>query len=90
MVEKPPANAGDVGPSLGGEDPLEKEMTTNSNILPWKSHGQRSLVGTVHGVAELDMTERLFNILFIYLFLFMNLGCLESHIDSETLLYWIP
>ena len=39
MIEKPPANAGDVGPSLGGEDPLEKEMTINSNILamevPW-------------------------------------------------------
>ena len=37
MVEKPPANAGDVGPSLGGEDPLEKEMTTNSSILVWKT-----------------------------------------------------
>ena len=36
MVEKPPANAGDVGPSLGGEDPLEKEMTTNSSILAWE------------------------------------------------------
>ena len=37
MVEKPPANAGDVGPSLGGEDPLEKEMTTNSSILAWEN-----------------------------------------------------
>ena len=23
-------------PSLGQEDPLEKEMATHSNILPWK------------------------------------------------------
>ena len=30
--------------SLGQEDPLEKGMTTHSNILAWKSHGQRSLV----------------------------------------------
>ena len=31
--------------SLGGEDPLEEEMTTHPSILPEKSHGQRSLVG---------------------------------------------
>ena len=30
--------------SLGGEDPLEEEMTTHPSILPEKSHGQRSLV----------------------------------------------
>ena len=39
--------------SLGGEDPLEKDMATQSNILAWRTHGQRSLVGyTVHGVAK--------------------------------------
>ena len=36
--------------SLGGEDPLEKEMETHSSLLysPFQygeSHGQRSLVG---------------------------------------------
>ena len=31
--------------SLGQEDPLEKEMATQSSILAWKSNGQRSLVG---------------------------------------------
>ena len=31
--------------SLGGEDPLEEELTTHPSILPEKSHGQRSLVG---------------------------------------------
>ena len=43
--------------SLGGEDPLEKGMTTHSNILVGKSHGQRSLVGnSPWGCTELDMT----------------------------------
>ena len=31
--------------SPGQEDPLEKEMTTQSSVLPGKLHGQRSLVG---------------------------------------------
>ena len=31
-------------PSLGQEDPLEKEMATTPVFLPRKSHGQRSLV----------------------------------------------
>ena len=31
--------------SLDGEDPLEKEMLTHSNILAWESPGQRNLVG---------------------------------------------
>ena len=30
--------------SLGGDDPLEKEMATPV-LLPGKSHGQRSLAG---------------------------------------------
>ena len=32
-------------PSLGQEDPLEKEMATHSAFLHGKSYGQRSLVG---------------------------------------------
>ena len=39
-------------PSLGWEDPLEKEIATNSTTLPGKSHGQRSLVGYIHGVSK--------------------------------------
>ena len=38
VVKNPPANSGDIGdvvPSLGQEDPLEKEMATHSSILPW-------------------------------------------------------
>ena len=29
-------SAGDPGPSLGWEDPLEKEMATHSSTLVWK------------------------------------------------------
>ena len=48
-------------PSLGGENPLDKEMATHSSILAQKSHGQRSLVGyTVREVPqELDLTEHI-------------------------------
>ena len=46
--------------SLGGENPLEKELATHSVLLPGESHGQRSLVGYspwAHKVSE--TTERL-------------------------------
>ena len=33
VVKNPPANAGDVGYSLGREDSLEKEMATHSTSL---------------------------------------------------------
>ena len=36
VVKNPPANAGDVGPSLGGEDPLEEGMAPHSSILAWR------------------------------------------------------
>ena len=42
---------------FGGEDPLEEGTSTHSNILAWESHGQRSLVATIH--AESNMTEQL-------------------------------
>ena len=44
--------------SLGWEDPLEKKMATHSNILAWRIHRQRSLVGyNSLGCKELDRTE---------------------------------
>ena len=47
-------------PSLGQEDPLEKEIGTHSSIHAWKSHGPRSLVGyNLWGHKESDTTERL-------------------------------
>ena len=38
-MKNPAANAGDVrdGVTLGGEDPLGKEMATHSGILAWSS-----------------------------------------------------
>ena len=39
VVPNPPASTGD----MGQEDPLEKEISTDSSILAWKTHRQRRL-----------------------------------------------
>ena len=45
-------------PSLGREDPPEKDLATHSRILAGESHGQRSLVGcSPWSRKELGMTE---------------------------------
>ena len=36
MVKNPPAMQETQVQSLGGEDPLEKEMATHSSILTWR------------------------------------------------------
>ena len=36
MVKKAACNAGDLGSSLGQEDPLEKGMENYSSIFAWK------------------------------------------------------
>ena len=60
MVKKPPVNVGDMGLNpVGQEDPLEKEMATQSSIIAWKVLWTEKPDGLVHGVAELDATERL-------------------------------
>ena len=38
-------NVGNLGLSLGQEDPLEKGMTIHSSVLSGESHGQGSLAG---------------------------------------------
>ena len=46
--------------SQGWKDSLEKEMATHSSILAWRIPMDRGAwQGTVHGVAESDMTEGL-------------------------------
>ena len=46
-------------PSLGQEDPLEKEMATHSNVLDWEMPSKEE-TGRLHTVLgftkELDMT----------------------------------
>ena len=47
-------------PSLGQEDPLEKEMTTQSSILAWKILWIEELMGySPCGHKESDTTEQL-------------------------------
>ena len=42
MAKNPPANEGETRVrSLGQEDPLEKELATQSSILAWKSPRDR-------------------------------------------------
>ena len=36
MIKNSPANAGDMGPILGLEDPLEEKIATHSSTLAWK------------------------------------------------------
>ena len=52
VVRSQPAEAGDVGRSLGREDPLEEEVAPAPVFFPGKSSRQRSLRATVHGVSE--------------------------------------
>ena len=61
VVKNTSSNAGDARettPSLGREDPLEKELATRSSILAWEISWTEERGGlTVHGVAkESDMT----------------------------------
>ena len=47
--KKSVCNAGDLGLTLGREDPLEKELATHSSILAWRISWTEE---PVHGVAE--------------------------------------
>ena len=49
-------------PSLGQEDPLEKEMQPTPVFLPGESHGQKSLAGySPWGCKGSDTSEQLKN-----------------------------
>jgi len=54
LVKNLPDNAGDVVWSLGGEDPLEKEMSTHSNILAWETQW----TGKAGGLQTLGLQKR--------------------------------
>ena len=60
MVNNLPAIWETWARSLGWEDGLEEGMAAHSSILAWRIPMDRGAwQGTVHGVAESDMTERL-------------------------------
>ena len=46
MVKNPPANAGNMGSTLGQEDPLEEETATHCSILVWEIPWTEELSGT--------------------------------------------
>ena len=58
MVKNPPTMQETQVPSLGWEDPLEKEMATHPNILAWRIPWTEE-PGRLQsmGVQELDTTE---------------------------------
>ena len=58
VVKNLPARAGDAGDSfLGGEDPLEGEMTTHSSILAWRIPWTQEADYGPWGHSELDTAE---------------------------------
>ena len=60
VVKNPSASVGDGVPSMGQEDPLEKEMATTRVFSPGKSQGERRLTGNSSwGRKELDWTKQL-------------------------------
>ena len=46
------ASAYNVVRSLGGEDPRRRQWQPTPELLPGKSHGQRSLAGYVYGITK--------------------------------------
>ena len=55
LVKNPPAMQEMQVRSLGGEDPLEKEMAMHSRILPWDippTEDKGAWRATVHGIAK--------------------------------------
>ena len=86
MVKNLPAIRETQLPSLGGEDPLEKGMATQSSILAWRIPWTEE-PGRLHsswGRKKSDMTEQLtlslFKIVIIVLILFFN-NFAESLLD---------
>ena len=60
MVKNPPAIREAWVRFLNWEDSPEKEMATHSSILAWRIPTDRGAWwATIHGVADLDTTERL-------------------------------
>ena len=58
--------------SLGGEDPLEKEMATHSSILAWRIPCQSSRVGySSWGRKESDMSLYMYVCVCVCIYIYM-------------------
>ena len=68
VIKNPPAMQQTQVRSLSGEDSLEKEMVTHSSILAWKIPWMEEEPGQLQSMdhKELDMTERLLFIFFLF------------------------
>ena len=76
MIKNLPAMQETWVPSLGRKDPLENGVATQSSVLAWRIHGQRSLVGySSWGHKESDTTERL--TLSLFSLAIKRKGCLK-------------
>ena len=53
MVKESACSTGDLGRSLGWEDPLEEEMATHSSMLAWRiPMGRGVWQATVHSITK--------------------------------------
>ena len=62
VVKNQPTNAGDIEtrvPFLGWEDPLEKEMATDSNIIAWQTPRTEEPGGLQSMGSQSDRTQHL-------------------------------
>ena len=76
--------------SLGLEDSLEKEMTTHSSILTWKSHGKRSQAGySPRGHKESDTTEQEHGQEYIYIYKKMFYVCISMCVCMLPAMYCV-
>ena len=94
VVKNLPASSGDVGSTLGQEDPCRRKGQPTEVFLPGKSHGQRSLVGySPWGLKESDMTEQLNNnsvtmLLFLWFILAHN-GINSKYLHWNYIWMWL-
>ena len=73
--------------SLGWEETLEEGMVTHSNILSWRIHGQRILVGYNQ---ELNMTEQLsMHIVSVLIMVLKNTNKKFSHLKEMQAMYLV-
>ena len=73
--------------SLGWEETLEEGMVTHSNILAWRIHGQRILVGYNQ---ELNTTEQLsMHIVSILIMVLKNTNKKFSHLKEMQAMYLV-